>query len=221
MAAERPCSQNTHGRAFPSREPAGRPGACPASGKTGESSHARDPQAGLPSPRPLSRGSGNPASSSVALTAPPGPGRCAHHDCGRPGAGPPGPLSKFSGPPAGAGGPTTAAAALARPSGPAPFPAASAARRAPRTKPHPPGSPAALNRRARTGAVLYPPVGHASPRLRSAAPRLVTSARTVLGFRGLASFPQAAGRSRRSWEGGRAVGRPTGERGSQNRNPGE
>lgn len=146
MAAERPCSQNTHGRAFPSREPAGRPGACPASGKTGESSHARDPQAGLPSPRPLSRGSGNPASSSVALTAPPGPGRCAHHDCGRPGAGPPGPLSKFSGPPAGAGGPTTAAAALARPSGPAPFPAASAARRAPRTKPHPPGSPAALNR---------------------------------------------------------------------------
>lgn len=197
MAAERPCSRNTHGRAT---KPGQQPPIAPRLSRAfpprnlraalllphlqgglwahprprtprqallppGRPSYPQAARKGLPRPRLLLQG---------ASHRPSGPGRGAHHDCGRPGAGPPGPLPAFSGPPAGAGGPTAAAAALARPRRLLSAPRRLRRRRALRPQVRSPQVPAVLNRPR-----AQPPF-YSSPRRRPlAAPVGGDSARDV------------------------------------------
>lgn len=132
---------------------------------------------GPPTPQTIPTSSRDPAYSSKGPpTAPPGPGRGAHHDCGRPGAGPPGPLLVFSEPPAGAGGPQLLPLRpWLGPSGSAPLPAASDAHCAQRPQVRSTPVPAALSQPRAHGGTFIP----ARRRRPLAAPKRRASTRDV------------------------------------------
>lgn len=194
-------SRNTHGRAtkpgpppsaprinqaFISRELASRPNSCPAYRKA----RGPTPVPGTPG------GPSNPLRCSERLLRPrlllqggpppPLPGLAAALTMTAAGRGrvPPAPFLRSPGRRPGQGGPTAAAAALARPRQPRsaprslrhPPPTTHTAPPTPDARPHSAG-------RARTATLLYPATGRAPSRPLIAAPRPVTSARTVLCIR--------------------------------------